>query len=136
MGFVCFGSAEEARRAIDEMNGQWIGSKPIYVKFSNGRSEPQMDTSTDSSIESYTSPQPRASLISPCPNYPTVVYVPTVLVPPSFNTFPLLMTQAPFPIQPSPSAATIVPTSTKDRATATTQAKRSTYPYVSVRSDD
>ncbi|CAF1069967.1 unnamed protein product [Adineta ricciae] len=135
-GFVCFGSTEEARRAMDEMNGQWIGSKPIYVKFSNGDSEPQMDTSTDSSIQSYKPPQPIAPLILPHPNYPTVVYVPTVLVPPSLNTFPLLMTQAPFPIQPSPPPATIVPANTKNRATPTAKAKHSIYPYVSVRSDD
>ncbi|CAF1254957.1 unnamed protein product [Adineta ricciae] len=136
VGFVCFDSAEDATRAMDEMNGQWIGSKPIYVKFSNGDSEPQMDTSTDSSKQFYTSPQPIVPLISPCPNYPTVIYVPTVLVPTPFNTFPLLTTQASLPIQPSPSPATIVPASTKDRVTAVAQAKRSVYPYVSVRSDD
>ena len=136
MAFVCFSSTEEATRALNEMNGQWIGSKSVYIKFSNGNSEPQIDTATNSSIQQYTPPQPIAPLMSPYLNYPTVVYVPTVLVPPSFNQFPLPMTQTPFPVRSNPPSATIVSASTKDNATATTQVKRSLYPYVSVKSDD
>jgi polyadenylate-binding protein len=30
-GFVCFSSPDEATKAVTEMNGKMIGSKPIYV---------------------------------------------------------------------------------------------------------
>jgi len=30
-GFVCFGSTEEATKAVSEMNGQLLGNKPLYV---------------------------------------------------------------------------------------------------------
>src|SRR5687768_6112109 len=30
-GFVCFSSPDEATKAVAEMNGRMIGSKPIYV---------------------------------------------------------------------------------------------------------
>lgn len=30
-GFVCFSAPEEANKAIQEMNGKIVGSKPLYV---------------------------------------------------------------------------------------------------------
>ncbi|XP_052002504.1 polyadenylate-binding protein 4-like [Xyrauchen texanus] len=40
-GFVCFSSPEEATKAITEMNGCIIASKPIYVSLAQRRSERQ-----------------------------------------------------------------------------------------------
>ncbi|XP_048009136.1 polyadenylate-binding protein 4-like [Megalobrama amblycephala] len=40
-GFVCFSSAEEATRAITEMNCRIIGSKPIYVSLAQRKKERQ-----------------------------------------------------------------------------------------------
>lgn len=40
-GFVCFSSAEEATKAITEMNCRIIGSKPIYVSLAQRKKERQ-----------------------------------------------------------------------------------------------
>ncbi|KAJ7517030.1 hypothetical protein O6H91_21G009200 [Diphasiastrum complanatum] len=38
-GFVAFSVAEEASRALTEMNGKMVGSKPIYVAFAQRRED-------------------------------------------------------------------------------------------------
>ena len=38
-GFVCFGSTEEATKAVAEMNGHLLGNKPLYVALAQRKDE-------------------------------------------------------------------------------------------------
>ena len=38
-GFVCFGSTEEATKAVSEMNGHLLGNKPLYVALAQRKDE-------------------------------------------------------------------------------------------------
>ena len=111
IGFVSFSTTEETTKALNEMNGKWVLSKPIYVKLSSNDDKPV------SSILPTTPTYPAAAPM-PYPNIVPIFYAPTVMVPHPSNNFPL-------PIVRAPSASS-----------STTQTIRHPYSYNRVKSDD
>jgi RNA recognition motif-containing protein len=85
IGFVCFNTIEETTRALNEMNGKWILSKPIYVKLSQDINHSQLTTpAIPPANVTYPTMIPM-----PYFNMPRMYYVPTVMIPPSPNNFHL-----------------------------------------------
>ncbi|XP_047130863.1 uncharacterized protein LOC100210188 isoform X2 [Hydra vulgaris] len=46
-GFVCFQHEKDAKTAISKLNGQFIGSKPLYVSYFQGKEERENLTNED-----------------------------------------------------------------------------------------
>jgi len=128
IAFVCFNTIEETTKALNEMNGKWILSKPIYVKLSKDKDNSQLTTSS--------SPQPStpsANVAYPPPirmpyfNMPMMVYVPTIMTPPPPNNFPL-------PIAPPNTRMPGIREYSLPPSTPTPINRQ--YPYIRVKSDD
>ena len=41
-GFVCFTTSDEATKAVTEMNGSIVGSKPLYASIAQRKAERRM----------------------------------------------------------------------------------------------
>ncbi|CAF4080304.1 unnamed protein product, partial [Rotaria magnacalcarata] len=49
-GFVCFSAPDEATKAVKEMNGRTIGSKPLYAALAQRKEERRMQRETTSRV--------------------------------------------------------------------------------------
>jgi hypothetical protein len=134
------------------MNGKWILSKPIYVKMSKDNDDSHLTTSNSPT------PSPNVTYppINPMPylNTPTIFYVPTIVMPPPPNNFPLPIAphnarvpmirgySPPPPPPPPPSSPNArVPmirgySPPPPPPTTTPHITRQSYPYTRVKSDD
>lgn len=65
-GFVCFSSPEEATKAVTEMNGRIIVSKPLYVALAQRKEERQAHLAALRMQRMSTRGMPQVS-VSPCP---------------------------------------------------------------------
>jgi polyadenylate-binding protein len=47
-GFVCFSSPDEATKAVTELNGKMLGSKPLYVSLAQAKDVRQQQLAAQS----------------------------------------------------------------------------------------
>ncbi|CAF1081268.1 unnamed protein product [Rotaria magnacalcarata] len=90
IGFISFNTTEEATRALNEMNGKWILSKPIYVTLSTNIGDSQWNAARPSTpcMPTTNSTSPDTPEM-PYLNMPTMFYVPTFVVSSRSNNYSL-----------------------------------------------
>ncbi|CAF4046525.1 unnamed protein product [Adineta steineri] len=90
IGFVCFKTVEETTRALNEMNGKWILSKPIYVSLSKGINNSQLITPTAPAAltNSFSNMTYRPMTPLPYTNFVPMLYIPAMMMQsPSLNNY-------------------------------------------------
>ncbi|XP_016067126.1 PREDICTED: polyadenylate-binding protein 1-like [Miniopterus natalensis] len=80
-GFVCFSSPEEASKAVAEMNGRILATKPLYVSFAQYKQERQVHLTTHYKQKTETPTAVPDPVTTPCqpapPDYLMVAKPPT-----------------------------------------------------------
>ncbi|XP_037667047.1 polyadenylate-binding protein 1-like isoform X2 [Choloepus didactylus] len=112
-GFVCFSSPEEATKAVTEMNGRIVGTKPLYVALAQ-RKEERKAILTNQYMQRLSTVRALGGPLLSSFQQPTSYFLPTVPQPPAraayYGAGPVT------PVQPAP------------RWTAQPPRPRSTYP--------
>uniref|UniRef100_A0A8D0VQ63 Polyadenylate-binding protein n=1 Tax=Sus scrofa TaxID=9823 RepID=A0A8D0VQ63_PIG len=96
-GFVCFSSPEEATKAVTEMNGRIVGTKPLYVALAQ-RKEERKAILTNQYIQRLSTMRALGSPLLGSLQQPTSYFLPAVPQPPAQSPY---YASGP-PVQPPP----------------------------------
>lgn len=107
-GFVCFSSPEESARAVGEMNGRMLASKPLYVAFAQRKDERRMQLEAQYSARAQQMryQQQMAAAAAAASGFPAGV-VPPGAIPPMFYAPPPAARYGMGPGRPGPMGAPV-----------------------------
>jgi len=74
-GFVCFNTPEEATKAVTEMNGKIVGSKPLYVGLAQRKDARKMQLEQQFAQRKQMQRMPPTPIAYPGPGAPPIPYV-------------------------------------------------------------
>ncbi|XP_016047075.1 polyadenylate-binding protein 1-like isoform X1 [Erinaceus europaeus] len=98
-GFVCFSSPEEATKAVTEMNGHIVGTKPLYVALAQ-RKEERKAILTNQYMQHLSTMRALGGPLLGSFQQPTSYFLPAVPQPPAQTTYYTSSPLAPMPLAP------------------------------------